>query len=234
MNCIHCGIYGNAAAERSLGSVCLNSAELRHKFEAAGFESFMAQFPNPLRLNLGANDRSFRGFVSVDITPPADFLCDLSQPWPWPDSSVSEVLAYDVFEHIRDKRQTMNELWRVLIPGGKATLQVPHATLGDGGHCDPTHVSYWTTSDFEYYTKGIPERERFRNSSYYGVKADFRVTNLTAPGSKKCVPCADRRFGAGIESTRPGCVGGHIQTAKFARTYGGYVVEMQIQLEAIK
>ena len=131
-----------------------------------------------LKLNLGACDRTFPGFLSVDIVPPADVIADLTKPWPWADSSVDEVRAFDVFEHLPDKRHTMNELWRVLRPGGIARLQIPHATDGDGGHCDPTHVSYWTTSDFEYYAKGIPERERFRYSSYDGVKADFRVVSI--------------------------------------------------------
>jgi len=160
-----------------------------------------------MKLNLGANDRRFPGFLSVDIVPPADFLADLTQPWPWEDSSVDEVLAYDVFEHLQDKRHTMNELWRVLKPGGKATIQVPHATDGDGGHCDPTHVSYWTTSDFEYFVKGNFARERFRNSAYYGVKADFRIVNL---------------------------VNGKIPTQRFNRSFGGYVTEIQVVLEAVK
>jgi SAM-dependent methyltransferase len=141
-----------------------------------------------LRLNLGANDRRVAGFISVDVCEPADQIADLTQPWPWPDSSVDEVLAFDVFEHLPNKRHTMNELWRVMKPGGIVRIQVPHATDGDGGHCDPTHVSYWTTSDFEYYHPGIPERERFRPSSYYGVKADFKVLHI---GTKRY----ERRFG---------------------------------------
>jgi SAM-dependent methyltransferase len=180
-----------------------------------------------MRLNLGCCDTKFHGFLGVDVCGPADIIADLRESWPWPDSSVEEVIARDVFEHLPDKRHTMNELWRVLKPGGKATLQIPHATLGDGGHCDPTHVSYWTTSDFEYYTPGIAERERFRNSAYYGVKADFRVTNLTKPGSRQCVQCCGST-GSGT------CIGGHIPTAQFARTYGGHVVEMEIILEAVK
>jgi SAM-dependent methyltransferase len=131
-----------------------------------------------LKLNLGANDRRFDGFISVDVCEPADQIADLTQPWPWPDNSVDEILAFDVFEHLPNKRQTINELYRVLKPGGIARIQVPHATEGDGGHCDPTHVSYWTTSDFEYYQRGNFARERFRNSPYYGVKADFDVLEM--------------------------------------------------------
>ena len=43
-----------------------------------------------MKLNLGACDRKFAGFLSVDIVPPADVICDLNGPWPWPDSSVDE------------------------------------------------------------------------------------------------------------------------------------------------
>lgn len=132
-----------------------------------------------MRLNLGASDHRPAGdWVNVDIVPPADQIADLREDWPWPDSSIDEVLARDILEHLPDKRHTMNEMWRVLKPGGIARIQVPHATDGDGGHCDPTHCSYWTTSDFEYYCPGVPERERFRGSAYYGVKADFRVVEI--------------------------------------------------------
>lgn len=162
-----------------------------------------------MRLNLGCCDTKIPGFIGVDVCPPADVIFDLrNYPWPWADSSVDEVKAFDVFEHLPDKRQTMNELWRILKPGGIARLQIPHATDGDGGHCDPTHCSYWTTSDFEYYHPGVPERERFRGSEYYGVKADFRVVNLDWFG--------------------------RIPTKRYPRRFGGTVVEMQIVLEAIK
>lgn len=221
--CEKCGIDAGTASERSMGSLCLNSEDLRHVMSADGYAKFLAQFHSPLRLNLGANDRVVPGYLSVDVARPADFLCDLAQPWPWPDSSVESVLAFDVFEHLPDKRFTMNELWRVLQPGGRATLQIPHGTLGDGGHCDPTHRSLWTTSDFEYYVPGIPERERFRSSSYYGVKADFRIVNLTGIGSPNCAQCEGRK-----------CAGGHIPTARVARRFGGFVIEMRPELEAVK
>lgn len=57
------------------------------------------------RLNLGAADRRIEGFISVDIAPPADQIVDLAGPWPWEDSSVEEVLALDVCEHIHDSAQ---------------------------------------------------------------------------------------------------------------------------------
>lgn len=130
-----------------------------------------------MRLNLGACDRRFEGFLSVDIVPPADVIADLTKPWPWEDSSIDEVLAFDIFEHLPNKVQTMNELWRILKPGGRATIKVP-TTRGVGAVCDHTHVSQWCAGTFEYFEKGNFARERFRGSSYYGVKADFKIISM--------------------------------------------------------
>lgn len=53
---------------------------------------------------------------------------DLSKtPWPWPDSSVSEILMLDVLEHFsyRHTRALLDEAWRVLKPEGVIHVQVP-------------------------------------------------------------------------------------------------------------
>ncbi len=129
-----------------------------------------------MRLNLGSCDRAFPGFTSVDLCPPADIVADLSQPWPWPDSSVDEVRAHDVFEHLPNRIQTMNELHRVLKPGARATVEVPSAAHGAGFACDPTHVSAWCMASFAYYEVGTGAHVRF--ARYYGITANFRVLSL--------------------------------------------------------
>jgi SAM-dependent methyltransferase len=129
-----------------------------------------------MRLNLGSCDRQFPGFLSVDIAPPADIICDLSQRWPWPDSSIEEVRSHDCFEHLPDRIRTMNSLYRVLVPGGRATVEVPSAAHGAGFACDPTHVSAWCLSSFEYFEDGAPCWLRFHEA--YGITARFRVLSL--------------------------------------------------------
>lgn len=133
-----------------------------------------------MRLNLGAWDKRLDGYLSVDVCGPhADQIVDLdSTPWPWPDSSVEAVFAHDVFEHLRDRRAVMNELWRILAPGARADIKVP-STRGAGAWCDPTHVSFWNAGFFEYFEHGNFARERFRGSDYYGVHADFRIVSLS-------------------------------------------------------
>ena len=125
-----------------------------------------------MNLNLGCSDRHLPGYVNVDIVPPADELADLRQRWPWPDSSIAEIKAFDIIEHLPDKIHTMNELWRVLAPGGTVEIEVP-TTEGRGADQDPQHCSYWNRNSFFYYTAGNPHRERFGTA--YGVQARFRV-----------------------------------------------------------
>lgn len=126
------------------------------------------------RLNLGCADTILPGFDNVDIGPPADTIADLSLPWPWETSSVEYVMAHDIIEHLPNKIHTMNEMYRVLIPNGQVDIIVP-TIRGVGSVCDPTHKSYWSAGDFEYYEKGNFARERFRNS--YGIAADFRIVS---------------------------------------------------------
>jgi predicted SAM-dependent methyltransferase len=129
-----------------------------------------------VKLNLGASDRHFAGFVSVDIVPPADLITDLSKPWPWPDSSVDEVKAHDIIEHIEDRIHFMNELHRVLCPGGKAVIETPNAARGSGYFQDPTHKSPWCLNSFQYFEDNSFAWNRLSRS--YGITARFRILEL--------------------------------------------------------
>lgn len=129
-----------------------------------------------MKLNLGCCDAAIAGFVNVDIVagPGVDQVADLAAPWPWSDNSVEYVRAWDIIEHLPDKIMTMNEIYRVLTPGGRAEIAVP-TTDGTGAFQDPTHVSFWNRRSFLYYEAGNPYRERFANS--YGIKARFRTVS---------------------------------------------------------
>jgi SAM-dependent methyltransferase len=145
------------------------------------------------RLNLGCCDRSIDGYLGVDRMPgPAvDIVADLTRRWPWHDNSVEKVKAHDIIEHLPDKIFTMNELHRVLVPGGQAEIIVP-TTDGRGAWQDPTHVSFWNRNSFWYFTDGSPYRTRFAKS--YGITACFRVvdevTQTTADGPKLLIVLA--------------------------------------------
>lgn len=114
-----------------------------------------------MKLNLGANDRTVPGYLSVDICPPADVVTDLSQPWPWPDSSVDEILAYDVCEHLPSRAQFMYNCWRVLKPGAHVYITTPNAAKGGGFQQDCTHITPYTINTFKYFDPRTAEWMRF-------------------------------------------------------------------------
>ena len=172
-----------------------------------------------MRLNLGCSD-SLRGgeWLNVDIAPdarrssgtataydvqPGEYLqADLALPWPWDDSSVDEIYAADIFEHIGDCRtgnvfvgpdaqgyatfkerhwsgriHVMNESWRVLKPSGILTMECPDAAKGTGQWQDPTHVTSWTPNGLQYFADGSPAHKRF--AAAYGITARFHVLSVT-------------------------------------------------------
>jgi len=125
-----------------------------------------------MKINLGCHERHLTGYLNVDRVPPADLIVDLSELWPWADSTVDHLFAHDIIEHLPNKIRTMNEAWRVLRPEGILEIAVP-TTDGPGAWQDPTHVSYWNRRSFFYYEHGNFARERFAKS--YGITASFRV-----------------------------------------------------------
>lgn len=107
----------------------------------------------PLKLNLGAGKSKMEGYLSVDQIPfeGLDLVADLTQPWPWPDNSVSDIHASHMLEHFTaDERvHIFNEAYRVLIPGGKMAIITPH-WASQRAYGDPTH-KWPPVSEFAYY-----------------------------------------------------------------------------------
>lgn len=106
-----------------------------------------------LKLNLGSGPTKMEGFLSVDCIefPEVDVVCDLLKTWPWKDGTVSEAHCSHVVEHFdaMERVHFVNELYRVMVPGGKAQIITPY-----WGSCraygDPTH-KWPPISEFWFY-----------------------------------------------------------------------------------
>jgi len=94
-------------------------------------------------------------FVEHDIAlfrPEIDVAWDLNNlPWPWPNERFRRVEAWAVFEHLNiDLVQSVNECWRILLPGGKLHLKIPHWKHGRA-YRDPTHRWRYEWGVFDYF-----------------------------------------------------------------------------------
>ena len=75
---------------------------------------------------------------------------DLNDGIPLEDNSVGLLNASHILEHLREPIKSMREIYRVLVHGGWAFIEVP-STDGRGAFQDPTHVSFWNEHSFWYY-----------------------------------------------------------------------------------
>lgn len=81
--------------------------------------------------SLGPQERQYRipNFTGLALKPAHDreIAHNAVDPLPFADGSIAKVQAQDVFEHLPFERvpQVMDEVWRVLKPGGVFRLSVP-------------------------------------------------------------------------------------------------------------
>lgn len=98
-----------------------------------------------------------------------DYLVQINpgEPLPFVDDTFSSVSAYDVLEHLPRTSESgntfifyMNELYRVLKPGGTAIFIFPGYPSMDA-FSDPTHVNYITKESVNFFlaTPGGPYYE---------------------------------------------------------------------------
>lgn len=112
-------------------------------------------------------------FQALNKNLPADIVGDVRQGLPFEDDSVGVFRAADFLEHIPIGQVVplMNEIYRCLAPGGWLLSSTP-STDGRGAFQDPTHVSFWNSNSFWYYTRKqqaqyVPE-----------IKCRFQLTKI--------------------------------------------------------
>ena len=112
-----------------------------------------------MKLNLGSGPNKILGHINVDreIMFEPDVLHDLEHfPWPFDDNSAETIVASHVLEHLGQAPSVfcgvMQEIYRVLVPGGKLELRVPHHR-SEMYFGDPTHVRAITTNLLSLFSK---------------------------------------------------------------------------------
>lgn len=155
-------------------------------------------------LDFGSLHNKPEGYLGVDQYPGPSV--DLVHTFParldLPDHSVGVIRAYDFMEHVTDKIALINEIYRLLVPGGLLLSMTP-STDGRGAFQDPTHVAYYNENSFWYYTNDFYRRfvpaviakfqssrtiTRFPSQWHEENKISYVYANLIAikPGTPRC------------------------------------------------
>lgn len=118
-------------------------------------------------VNLGCGTTKLPNSIGVDVVPIdgyVDVVHDLDVlPYPFKDNEIDEIHMYHVLEHLHDPLKKMEELHRIMKPGGIAYIRVPHFS-SMGGFTDITHVRPFGYLSFDcfqedsyhhFYTKKV-------------------------------------------------------------------------------
>ena len=117
---------------------------------AAGYEE---DNPNNLvRLNIGCGLAKLKNYINLDCNPDVqpDVLRNMERGLPFNDNTFDEILCEQTLEHVNDLIFCMNEIHRVLKPGGILKLSVPLLS-GMWAYIDPTHKRLFHPRSFDFF-----------------------------------------------------------------------------------
>ncbi|MDF1852672.1 MAG: methyltransferase domain-containing protein [Verrucomicrobiales bacterium] len=125
------------------------------------------------KLNLGCGNDIRSDYVNLDIAAldGVDVVHDLNQlPLPFEDGVFEEILCLDVFEHV-DYPPLLRECHRILSPGGRITIEVPHFS-SNNNFVDPTHRNRFSVKTLNFFVEDSWEQ---KHRPYY---FDFTFSTL--------------------------------------------------------
>jgi hypothetical protein len=112
-----------------------------------------------LKLDLGCGMRPKAGHYGVDYAdlPGVDIRASLEEPLTGlPDNSVGGVTTRHTMEHIVNVLPLLQEIHRVVVPGGTVDVEVPHFS-NPYGFSDPTHVRFFGLYTFHYFSDAVDQ-----------------------------------------------------------------------------
>jgi len=128
-----------------------------------------------VKLDLACGDNKREGFQGVDVhkTPAVDIVADLFKPkWPIKSNSVDEVHCSHFIEHHPDLCLFWSELYRIMKPGGTATIIAPYGKNNRAWQ-DPTHCRAIVEESFFYLDKNFRKMNKL---DHYLADVDFEFT----------------------------------------------------------
>lgn len=109
-----------------------------------------------MKINLGCGKDIMSDAVNVDFMcfPGVDVVHDLSKyPYPFPDDYADCIIMNSVIEHLPDTTRVMEEVHRILKPGGVVRITTTYWNHHDS-ISNPQHCSFFDEKKWSFYTRG--------------------------------------------------------------------------------
>jgi SAM-dependent methyltransferase len=136
------------------------------------------QAGRPLKIDLGSGGEGRYGHYGVDLLPlpGVAIQANLNEPLDaLPDNSVGELISSHCMEHVAEFLPLMAEIYRVVRPGGRIEIVVPHFS-DPYGYSDPTHVRFFGLYSFYYFVD--TDKQPARKVPCFYSKARFEISSI--------------------------------------------------------
>jgi predicted SAM-dependent methyltransferase len=108
---------------------------------------------NKIVLDLGCGKKKRAGSIGVDWSDrhDADVVHDLNIfPYRFDEQTIDKIYIDNTLEHLESPLSVMEELYRIVKPGGVVKVIVPYFR-SVSAFIDPTHKHFFTVESFSYY-----------------------------------------------------------------------------------
>ena len=136
--------------------------------------------------------------------PRAVFACATLEQAPWPEASLDALVSTHVLEHVDDPLGWARAALRLVRPGGRLVLRVPHAASWESRlagscwfHLDfPFHVTHWNARALRHLLTAAgwtvrqirPARFEYKQTLLYSVAASLGLSTEKRGTRLACLP----------------------------------------------
>lgn len=124
-------------------------------------------------LDIGCGRNKLPAAIGLDqrALPGVDVVSDLNKRLPFADEEFEVVYSDQVLEHVPNLIALIEEIHRILVPGGIMVAHVPYFR-SNWAAVDPTHVRQFTLGSLDYFVRGTYAYEgyRFSDTGYSHVE----------------------------------------------------------------